>query len=43
MLFCRATLGVCGQPVIGKLEGGEPNAGKWLFLRLSVDSTGLFV
>lgn len=42
VVFCRATLGVCGQPVAGKLEGGEPNAGKWLFLRVWIAQSCLF-
>lgn len=31
------------MPVVGKLEGGEPSAGEWLFLRCSVNTAELFV
>lgn len=41
--FCRASLDVHGQPVVGELKGGEPSAEEWLFLRCSVDTEELFV
>lgn len=41
--FCRTPLGVHGQSVVGKLEGGEPCAREWLFLKCSVDTAELFV
>jgi len=41
--FCRAPLDARGQPVVGKLEGGEPSTENWLFLRCSVDTAELFI